>query len=42
MDEIIRMVGGAENIWNANQTNAERVGMESNGNAGVVRCTEES
>ena len=29
MDEIIRMFGGAENIWNAIQTNAERVGIES-------------
>jgi uncharacterized membrane protein YkvA (DUF1232 family) len=29
MDEIIRMFGGAENIWNAIQTNAERFGIES-------------
>ena len=42
MDEIIRMFGGTENIWNAIQTNAERFGIESNGNAGVVLCTEES
>ena len=29
MDEIIKMFGGAENIWNAIQTNAEKVGLET-------------
>lgn len=29
MDEIIRMFGGAENIWNAIQENAEKVGIET-------------
>ena len=29
MDEIIRMFGGTENIWNVIQTNAERFGIES-------------
>lgn len=29
MDEIIKMFGGAENIWNAIQTNAREVGLET-------------
>ena len=29
MDEIIKMFGGAENIWNAIQTNAGKLGLES-------------
>ena len=28
MDEILKMFGGAENIWNAIQNNAAKVGIE--------------
>ena len=28
MDEILKMFGGAENIWNAIQENAAKVGIE--------------
>lgn len=28
MDEILKLFGGAENIWNAIQNNAEKVGIE--------------